>query len=288
MSPSNGIIGRQNLIRRLLMKKFICLTIALLSVVCAALVGVTAPAAQAEEAELRYYDGQLISTIASESIYYTSRDLTFKETPGGCPTFYPDALADSCGAVAGAEVVAFYDKYYTDLIPDWTSYYTSTGNYRIQDADHIIPMMEDLYYLMNTNVGGAGVTEEDFRTGLKTYVKNHNHRCSYTSVKSGSTLNYDSCVNAIDNKKVIVLFTTAGNVYDISQYSGYDTIAPYTINGNHIMIAYGYVQLKYYNGSSLIRTETFLQVATGFAIPSIRYYKINSTNLVSAYVVNME
>lgn len=270
------------------MKKFICLTIALLSVVCAALVGVTAPAAQAEEAELRYYDGQLISTIANEYIYYTSRDLTMKETPGGCPTFYPDALADSCGAVAGAEVVAYYDKYYPDLIPDWDSYFPATGTYRGPDSGHIVPLMEDLYYLMNTNVGGVGVTEEDFRTGLKTYVKNHNHRCSYTSVTSGSALNYNSCVNAIDNKKVIVLFTTAGNIYNVAQGDGYDMLVSQAITSNHIMVAFGYVQIKYYTNSQLTRTETLLKVATGFAMPGIMYYKINSTNLVSAYAVNME
>lgn len=266
------------------MKKllYFALVLVILSSIC--MFGAMAPV----ETELRYADAPIIAPLATETIYFTSKDTVDEhDTAGGAPTFSASGMTNACGPVAGAEIVAFYDKYYPNLIPGWDSYYTSTGKYRTQNTTYINPMMQELYTLMKTNEGGEGVTEANFKSGLQTYFTNHGYSLSFASVKSGSTLNYSSCKSAIDSNKVIVLFITPGDIYDIAEASDHDIIGSYAITGNHIMIAYGYLQMKYYNGSTLFRTDTYLKVATGRSTPMIAYYKLGTSNLENAYVVNV-
>lgn len=269
------------------MKKLLYFTLILIIFASIWMFGAWSPVTQIET-ETRYADAPIISSVATETVYFTSRDnVEMHDTDGGAPVFIGAGLSNACGAVAGAEIVAYYDKYYPNLIPGWDSYYPATGKYRSQSTTYVDPMMKELYTLMQTNVGGDGVTEANFKSGLQTYFTNHGYSASYTSVKSGSSLNYSACKTAIDSNKVIVLFTTPGNVYDIVQTSDHDTIGSFTISGNHIMIAYGYLQIKYYSGTTLFRTDTYLKVATGRSAPDIAFYKLGTNNIEAACIVNV-
>lgn len=269
------------------MKKLLYFTLILVILASICMFGAWSPVSQIET-ETRYADASIISSVATETVYFTTRDnVEMHDTDGGAPAFIGSNLTNACGPVAGAEIVAFYDKYYPNLIPGWDSYYPATGKYRTQNGTYITPLLQELYTLMKTNVGGDGVTEANFKSGLQTYFTNHGYSASYSSVKSGSSLNYSTCKTAIDSNKVIVLFTTPGNVYEISQTSDHDTIASYTISGNHIMIAYGYLQIKYYSGSTLFRTDTYLKVATGRSMPAVAFYKLDTNNIEAAYIVNV-
>ena len=243
------------------------------------------------ETDIRYADPALLAPRSStEKIYYTNRvDKLLYNTDGLCPQFRQlNGMTNACGAVAGAEIVAFYDKYYTELIPNWTPYYASTGIYRLQDTTYVPAVMNELYTLMRTNVDDVGVSENDFKTGLQTYVNNHGYNISYSSVRNWlGKLNFDECKAALDQNRVIVLFTKAGDVYDVFLDDGYDTIYPTTISGAHIMVAYGYHQIEYYNANGLFRTDTYLHVALGRSVQTHAYYKIDSKNLNAAYIVNV-
>ncbi|MCH5159481.1 MAG: hypothetical protein J1F66_01355 [Clostridiales bacterium] len=269
------------------MKKLIYVVLVLLLLVSVSVFGAWAPIAQAET-ELRYADAPIVSTLASTQIYYTSRVIDEGETAGGAPLYnYSAGYANACGPIAGTAIVAFYDKYYPELIPDWESYYPATGKYRLQVTTYTTPVLSELYTLMQTNVKGDGVSESEFKTGLQTYITNRGYSVSYTNVKSGSSLNYSACKAAIDSNKVIALFIKPGIVYDIWEYSDHDTFVENTIAGNHIMYAYGYFQLKYYDSTGLFRTETFLEVSVGQPATTFAYYKVDSSNLEAAYVVNV-
>lgn len=270
------------------MKKLLYFTLVLVILSSICMFGAWSPIYPVET-ETRYNNAPIVSTVASEYVYYTSRSIPDEgRTDGGAPTFNTTTgISNACGAIAGAEIVAFYDKYYPNLIPGWDSYYPATGKYRGQNGTYIDPMMVELYNLMQTNVAGEGVSESEFKTGLQTYFTNHGYTASFASVKSGSALNYSACKAAVDSNKIIVLFTTPGNIYAISEGSNYDAIASYNISGNHIMIAFGYLQIKYYNSTGLFRTDTYLEIATGRSSPILGYYKIDSSNLESAYIVNV-
>ena len=269
------------------MKKITYVVLVLVLLASVSVFGAWSPINQ--ETEIRYADAPIVSTIASEQIYYTSRVIVEeRDTAGGAP-LYTDTnnLRNACGPLAGTAIVAFYDKYYPNLIPGWDSYYPATGKYRPQVLTYTTPVLNELYTLMQTNVKGDGVSESEFKTGLQAYVANQGYSTSYTSVKSGSSLNYSACKAAIDSNKVIALFIKPGAVYDFWEYSDYDVFTENNITGNHIMYAYGYLQIKYYNNTGLYRTETFLKVAVGQQFTSLAYYKVSSTNLEAAYVVNV-
>ena len=268
------------------MKKLMYLVLVLVLLTSISMFGAWAPIV--EEEEIRYADAPIVSTAASTHIYYTSREVDDGETAGGAPLYnYSAGYSNACGPLAGTAIVAFYDKYYPNLIPDWDSYYPATGKYRAQVTTYTTPVLSELYTLMQTNVNGDGVSESEFKTGLQTYINNHGYSASYTSVKSGSSLNYSACKAAINSNKVIALFIKPGPIYTLGEYSGYDTLTESTITGNHIMYAYGYIQIKYYDSTGLFRTETFLQVSVGRTLNTIAYYKVDSTNLEAAYVVNV-
>ena len=269
------------------MKKIFYSTLILVLIVGASLFGAMAPIPI--ETETRYADAPIISTVADETIYFDTKDYTTVKTAGGVPQYINlTGHSNACGAVAGSQIVAFYDKYYPNLIPGWDSYYTSNGNYRLQNSTYITPLMNELYELMRINVVADGVSESEFKSGLQTYFTNHGYSASFQSVKSGSSLNFSACKTAISSNKVIVMFTQPGQVYDIDESANSDTLYSYTISGNHIMIAYGCVEVYYYNASGgLFRTDNYLLVATGRDHPTTAYYKANSSNLEAAYVVNV-
>lgn len=269
------------------MKKLLKMLMLPLSLACTLLFG--GWTTEQRVTENRYADAPILSTYASETISFSSRTLDSYYTPGGFPFFTQvNGMTNACGAVAGTGIISFYDKYYPDLIPNWTSYYPTTGAYRLQDTEHIDAIMWDLYYLMNTNVTGEGVTEQEFLNGFETYVKNCGFKVNMQNVVSGSNFDYNTYKNAIDNNKVVALLSLPGNIYSVAEHSNYDTISTAYIDGPHIMVAYGYYDIKYYNSNgNLFRNDIYLEVVTGLSAPKTALYKINPHNLTSAYIVNI-
>ena len=244
------------------------------------------PVAEEEE---RYADAPIVSTLANPQISFTTRTIVEEhDTDGGAPKYTnAEGWPNACGPLAGTAIVAFYDRYYPNLIPGWESYYPETGTYRPQASSYTKEVLDQLYILMRTNKGGFGVTESNFKSGLQTYVENHGYSASYTSVISDGSLDYSACKTAIDNNKVIALLIEPGVVYDIVEYSDHDTFIEYSITGNHVMYAYGYLRVKYYYGYLMIAERTYLKVSTGKSeIPSA-YLLVNSSNVESAYIVNV-
>lgn len=237
----------------------------------------------------RYADAPLIFKTENTVIDYNYRTVDYKETSGGAPCYRQvSGMSNACGAVAGSTIVAFYDKYYENLIPDWVSYYPASGMYRLQDSVHVPAVMWELYDLMQTNVKGEGVSEQEFVDGLKAYINKQGYSVSMQNVVSGSNIDYQACKNAINNNKVIALLSHAGDIYMLGEKSGQDIITPVNIAGSHIMVAYGYYEVNYYNSNNtLFRTDIYLNVSTGINVYQTALYKINPHNLSSAYIVNI-
>lgn len=240
--------------------------------------------------ETRYADAPLLSTYASETVSYTSREpLGPINTAGNCPFYHgPSDLSNACGSVAGAEIVAFYDKYFPNLIPDWVSHYEQVEAYRLQDSTHVPALIRDLYTRMRTNVDDVGVSRTDFLNGLQSYINDAGYSVSYQSVMSGSKINYEMCKNAIANNKVIVLFSAPTNVYSVAIGTNQDSIIPTNIASAHIMVIFGYYEVSYYNNSGLFRTDKYLNVALGKAGYTSKYYRVDSTTTQAAYIVNIQ
>lgn len=257
-----------------------------------ALIPTLTVSARADEVK-RYQDDSLISTYAvdSEIVYYTNRTLEDNTTVNKAPDYYANTdLENSCGPTAGGIVVGFYDRYFENLIPDYTVYYTATGKYKPRDSVYIPALMQNLYTLMRCNVDDVGVSESDCKSGLQTYVQQHGYKLNYTSIKnSAGTFQMSTVQNAIDNNKVILLFCANAELVTVSYGDGYDKAISLAVQNNHVMVAFGYCTYKYYDSNNVnFRTDTYLVVSSGFMSPSMGFVKVNDTSwLDNGYVVTI-
>lgn len=234
----------------------------------------------------RYVGGDLIATYATEVISYVSKEVVADiTTANGTPSYYAvNGMQNACGPVAGGIIVGFYDKYYGDLIPNWDSYY-STGRYKGQNSANVTPLIQDLYTRMQTNVAAPGVSESEFKDGLQSYVVAHGYNMQYISLGNGNSFNYSAFKSAVNNNEVSVLFVQPSNLYTYQTINNEDYLTSANISGNHIMVAYGYFEVKY-TLSNGTRTDKYLRVSTGWADNSGGFYKVGSY-IDAAYQVKM-
>ncbi len=245
-------------------------------------------AAPAEAAEEVYYTGAApISSRAVETVQYTSRTIVENiATTMNVPEYYPlSEHENSCGAVSGATLVGFYDKYYTNMISDWDSYY-SNGRYKSQDAVYVTALQKDLYNRMKINVSVEGVTESNFKSGLKSYVESKGYSVNYSPVWSSNSFNYDAFKTAVNNNELTALFVRPSNIYMLGGSNGYDSISNTYIPANHIMIGFGYYEVKYTLTSGGTRTDKYIKVASGIFNQELVLYKVGSY-IDAAYTVKI-
>lgn len=241
----------------------------------------------------RYFDDYNAVATASASSIETFTFTTVEEEcirfANKVPYYYYDStLSNACGPIAGAIVVGYFDKYYEDLIPNYTAYYTATGNYRLNDSTYVPTLINDLYTRMRTNVDDVGVSESDCLNGLTAYVYAQGRSISYNSVKP-SSFSQTIYKNAMNNGQPVMLFCNSITTYDICVEDGETGVYPIQSAGSHIVIGYGYRKLTYYdeNGTNF-RTDVYLEVATGWTANRSGFVKANDTSwLDSGYAINI-
>lgn len=248
--------------------------------------GLSSVNAKADNSEKRYYDDTPVSPRITvvERIDYTRKEEEVYELPNLVPKYYENTLANVCGPVAGGIVVGYYDKYFENLIPNYTAYYPATGKYKRNDSTHIPALMQSLYTLMRTNVDDVGVSEADCLNGLRSYVQGKGESLSYSSImnSSNTVLNTSAYISSIQAQKPVLLFCNTITLYTLYLSDGFDELAiEYTAN-SHIAVGYAYYVVRYYNGNTNFRTDTYLEIATGWQIPHYGYLKISSTEWLDA------
>lgn len=134
---------------KVIKKGFVLLACAFM-LLCGSLIPALTVSASAEETSSdRYYDEYPISTYAvdTETINYSKRTYEPVTTTNNAPDYYANTdLSNSCGPTAGGIVVGFYDKYYENLIPNYTAYYTANGRYKVKDKVYVPAVMQEPLY----------------------------------------------------------------------------------------------------------------------------------------------
>ena len=248
--------------------------------------------AQAATGETRYtgyastvpYD----LTTTTETVTFTRREESYVETYKGVPRYREiSGVSNACGPIAGAMIVGFYDRYYEDLIPEYTTY-VSSGTYKGNDTVYIPQLIRELYSLMRTNVDDVGVNETDCLNGLKLYVEGKGRSISYSNIKSINKVNETSLIKSINNNVPVLLFCSKSDMYAISSGTNDDLIVKSSMAGAHIVVGYGLYTINYYNGNTLFRTDKYIRVATGLSSTSSTYFKLSATDWCnSAYSVEI-
>lgn len=258
-------------------------------VLCASVVSMPLSMADAET-EKRYYDAPsfMYASESNEIINFSRKEEELVELPYAVPVYFSNTLSNACGAIAGAMIVGFYDKYYEDLIPNYVSYYTANGRYRRPDSTYIPALMQNLYTLMQTNVVDVGVSVSECLSGLQQYVVSKSRNITYTDIKS-TTFNETAYKNGLSNLKPSLLFCSGANLYQIRTGDTQDEVLYALTSNSHIVVGTGYYKVRYYNSNNInFRTDTYLIVSTGWQVNSVAYMKANDTSwLDDGYVVNI-
>ena len=145
-----------------------------------------------------------------------------------------------------------------------------------------------LYTAMGTNTIESGTSQQQFKTGLTSYVNGCGQSISFTSYVSSGVLNWEGVTAAIDDGKPVALYLEDYNISSRTVNGNSDVYAKEITYGNHIAIAYGYNEVKYFDASgALTRTVRYFNISTGYNRAQAIYIVGNNGVLGDAEAVNI-
>lgn len=194
----------------------------------------------------------------------------------------------SCACVAGGNIINYFDRYCTELIPDYEPGYEYMGYYfyygQTTEGKAIIPQ---LYSDMGTTESN-GTTVAGFLSGMKKYSNRAGYTFSYSSCMSGGKFNYSTAKNKMKSGQPVALFLSGYNVAVIGAYDNYDSIAYALSDANHVMVGFGYQDITYTYESGAEETFQYVYVASGYHTRQNGYFNISyNTKINDAYAVNI-
>ena len=242
------------------------------------------------------YDSSGGGIDVTYSIYYDERVLVDEAYIFSAPSYgnTNSAIYNACAVITGANIIAYYDRWCTNLIPNFEPGLTVPIGYQYwpdlseQESED---MKYDLYLLMNTNVGHIGTTSADFRNGLDAYCANAGYDFTYYSMHQNSaTVNLSTLKTALQQGKVGVVMCSKYNyITSIQpQPEGYDYIPKWNNDAGHMMMVYGYQTYEYYTDGVKTATKTFLEVSSGYSSGDSGYMELNDyCDIDEAYILNV-
>lgn len=240
-------------------------------------------------AETSYCSTDYGESFSSETINYILRNeekYSMVARHPACTSI--DGYPNDCGAVAGTNIVQYYDRMKENLIPNYTSYTVLSNKYFYKALGvETTSVIQQLYVDMNTNVSNPGVTISQFKQGLATYCNGKGYSVQYYSCMNGSTFNFANTKNYLENGKPVVLFVDTFSIASNTDNGVSESIDYLNYYAAHVMIGFGYKTITY-SLSSGSRVDNYLQVATGLLNKKNGYYNVGkNTTIDDAYAVNV-
>lgn len=252
------------------------------------------PSAEGETFFADGYNGSTYEGTSYETITFSTKDDNELAIYGAVPKYsFVGTNLNTCANVAGGILLGYYDKDYNELIPNFEAVRIIRDKIIFADQTSAVQdVLDELYELMETNVGGPGTTVEGFKTGLREYVEDQGRNITYNSLVSSEELDIDDYKDAINNEKPVALFVSK---YTMIALTGIDTVGnsdEYTMlhyGGAHVLIGYGIREIEYYNqDGSLKEKVTLLKVATGYSIDPLVYVIIDDRmQIIDGYEVTI-
>ena len=235
-----------------------------------------------------YGDSGIVSGSTTVKVEFKSRSDDNYLMALSIPDFTSSPYLSSCACLAGANIVAYFDRFSTELIPNYEPGYEYMGYYFYYGGASSVPdLVTQLYSDMGTTESN-GTTTAQFLSGMNKYVKRAGYTFSYSSVMSGGKLNYSSVKTSMKNNKPVALFLSGYNVAEIAMNDTYDSIAYYLFSANHVMVGFGYEDVTYTYASGAKENMQFLYVASGAHISPSGFFNINyNTKINDAYAVSI-
>ena len=217
-----------------------------------------------------YYAGTGLSRNETESFAYATKAVEKYLINPTFPDYYNtnNALTNTCANVGGANIIGYYDRYYSDLIPNVTAGYEMNNVYTYFAMNISMAgkqaVINDLYVRMQTNSTGTGNTQAQYKNGLSSYVQAKGLTITYSSVMTNGKFDLEKAKAQFQNGNPISLFMSGFNFTQVTDSGSIITLDKRLYDANHIAIAYGYEKVIYYNAAGgVLRTDIYLKVSTG-------------------------
>lgn len=207
----------------------------------------------------RYGSTASLSSSYSTTVNYSTRTDDFFSLAYRFPTYSYAPAANSCGAIAGANIVGFFDRYYETLIPNHSAGIPVGSSFKYSPEDAAVRnTIDQLYDLMM--VDSQGVTMAMFIKGFFDYVRITHRTPEFVPLKErDGSFNFEKAVAQLKSNRPLVFFLQGYNIVRFTEGTNSDTISTSVYTENHIMVAFGYQTYTYDNGT----TYRFFSVATG-------------------------
>ena len=208
------------------------------------------------------------TTLVTERIYYHRRVVNNFQISDGLPSYLSRY---SCGITAGGVAVSYFNRSFPELIPNHTAgrYLLGRWLWGAQGAG-VNSMFSSLFSMMGAT--SQGVTMDGYLNGMRTYAASRGRTATFTSVRSGNNrLNAAQYQAAFRQGRLLSVFMSGFGVTPLHYFhtgNGYDVVRSYVDTTSHIMIAFGYRHVYYYNAANQrTRSDVYLYVHTGFSSP---------------------
>ncbi len=228
------------------------------------------------------------STLVYETVNYSTLSSEIYYINGSYPKYHNEnsSLFNACAPVGGSNIVGFYDRYYDELIPNYTVGFTRSGNFNYYPMTYNVTakqnVINELYVLMGTNFPEAGTSQTQYKTGLTSYINSKGRNITYTSLVNNGNINFSSLDNQLRLGNPVTLFLSGYSICDfVDRENGQFEISKLVYDSNHIMICFGYENYTFYDSNNnIISTKTFLVISTGLD-SVVGYYLINNNGTLN-------
>ena len=215
-----------------------------------------------------YFDSYLGAsglTQNTSSVSYTDKSENNKSLALTNPTYTVPEV--TCVPSAATCILGFYDRYYTELIPNFTPGRVVLTNYMYSAADNNVFLVgKQLAYDMGvTNPATDGVTVSNCKSGMQTYCARKNLSVSFSSCMSRGNFNYATARTHLTSNTPLLIFTSSFGISYISTSNNVDTITTYYAAAMHCMAVFGFSEVTYTLSNGTTKTDTYLRVAGGMA-----------------------
>ena len=237
-----------------------------------------------------YASSEITITTASESISFVSKQENKKDLAVKYPALsevanYPNA----CGPIAGGGIIQYWDRFCTELIPNYTPYAKIGNSYLYKEiSDTLNSVVVQLYQDMGTNTIKPGTSVNQFINGMNTFCSRQGYTISYSSCMSNNKFDYIKTKEYLESGMPIVLFLDTFNIATISSSDGVDDISYINGTGCHAMTGYGYKEISYVLNGNINRTDRYIAVGSGLSVCKRGYFNINyNTQIDDAFSISI-
>lgn len=235
-----------------------------------------------------YGDGGTISGSTMVTINYKSKSEDYYLMALTTPYNTSSPYASACACIAGSSIVAYFDRYCPNLMPDYEPGYEYMGYYfYYADTNAMTGVVIQLYSDMGTTAE-SGTTVQQFLDGMKKYSNRAGYSFSYASCMSGSNLSYSKVKSSMKNNQPVALFLSGYNVGFLEENTNRDSMGYILSAANHVMVGFGYYEITYTYDSGKQETLNYICVASGIDSRPSGYFNINyNTKINDAYAVSI-